>query len=259
MEGLIPVLMRRGGARRVVAADASYHCFEKIRILQKQYGVSFDFQQIGLMYDLSKKVEQHDGFDLVVLGGVLYHVFSPLHVLAGVRPLLRENGLFIVSTNVVNRPEACAVFNDCGRLQTEVNTFWYLSVPMLEYALRYFGLLPIDYVYVPHAGTRYRVAGLDSGLMTVVCRASKATLGGTNDDWASRSSKHSWEYRALCDTDMVTRQPTSNIHYRAALDERLRAPDGNSIDLRRAVELGAHVPRAERHVDSYVLRLSDES
>lgn len=100
MEGLMPVLMRRGGASRVVATDASTHCLEKIDAVKHYHGVDFDFRTVGLMYDMQKKFPD-EGFDLINCSGLLYHVVSPMHVLLGVRPLLKRNGLMIVSTNVV--------------------------------------------------------------------------------------------------------------------------------------------------------------
>lgn len=150
MEGLIPALMARKGASRVVATDAIPHCAKKMDVLKAAYGVQFDFHQIGLIYDLSTKLSPYGGFDFINLSGVLYHVFSPMHVLAGVRPLLKKNGLMVVSTNVIKRGDHTLTFNHQGSLQRELNTFWYHSVPMLDYLLRTFKLVPIDFLFCPH-------------------------------------------------------------------------------------------------------------
>src|SRR6476661_4705125 len=103
MEGLMPVVMCRQGAKKVLATDAIDHCREKMAALRHYYGVEFEFHQVGLMYDLTSKLRKsrRASFDVINLSGLLYHVFSPLMVLAGVRPLLKKNGLMIVSTNVV--------------------------------------------------------------------------------------------------------------------------------------------------------------
>lgn len=92
MEGLIPVLMCRQGASRVLATDFNFHCYQKMGAVMKYYGVGFSFNRVDLLYDLAKKVAspQWQGFDLINLSAVLYHVFSPLHVLAGLRPLLNR-------------------------------------------------------------------------------------------------------------------------------------------------------------------------
>jgi 2-polyprenyl-3-methyl-5-hydroxy-6-metoxy-1,4-benzoquinol methylase len=71
MEGLIPALMVRQGAKRVVASDALPHCEKKMNVVKDIYGVDFDFRQIGLLYDLSAKLKAEGGFDLINLSGVL--------------------------------------------------------------------------------------------------------------------------------------------------------------------------------------------
>src|SRR5438552_17516831 len=106
------------------------------------------------MYDLASKLRKsrRASFDVINLSGVLNHVFSPLMVLAGVRPLLKRNGLMIVSTNVVVDNGFTMQFNNAGRLQEEANTFWYLSVGALDYLLRYLKLAPIDCLYIFASG-----------------------------------------------------------------------------------------------------------
>lgn len=258
MEGVTPVLMCRQGARHVVAADANYDNYEKLVTLKKAYGVDFDYRQVGLMYDLSAKLKGYGGFDLVNFAGVLYHVFSPMHVLAGVRPLIKKNGLFITSTNVVRRDDNRVDFNTSGRLQTGANTFWYLSIPVFEYLLRYFKLAPIDCLYVPHASTRLQNDEVDSGLLTVVCRAvDEAT--GEEDEWARNSTKYSWEYKGLCDLEMLEAQPVSGIRYNGSLARHVPAPDGRSIDLLRSVEAMEPYRHAEQSQDTYLLKLADRS
>src|SRR6266545_4389451 len=110
MEGLIPVVMCRQGAKTVLATDAIGHCREKMAALRHYYQATFEFQKIGLMYDLTNKLRKlgTPSFDVINLSGVLYHVFSPLMVLAGVRALLKRNGLMIVSTNVVIDSDFCS-------------------------------------------------------------------------------------------------------------------------------------------------------
>ena len=149
MEGLIPILMARNGARRVLATDAVEHCRDKMAAVQNYYGLAFEYQNVGLMYDLAKKID--GSFDLINCSGLLYHVFSPLMVLAGLRPLIKRNGLMIFSTNVIESADYLMEFNNGGRLQDEGNTFWYISVPLLDYILRYFRLTPLDCVYLPHS------------------------------------------------------------------------------------------------------------
>src|ERR1700730_15487702 len=115
---------------------------------------------------------------------MLYHVFSPLMVLAGVRSLLKRNGLMIVSTNVVADNTFTMQLNNAGRLQEETNTFWYLSVPTLDYLLRYLKLSPLDCLYISHrdikSTVRY-VTDAESGYLSVVCRAKDDPLPSRQD------------------------------------------------------------------------------
>ncbi len=258
MEGLIPTLMARQGARRVVASDALPHCEKKMQVVKGIYGVDFDFRQIGLLYDLSTKLKEEGGFDLINLSGVLYHVFSPMHVLAGIRPLLKKNGLMIVSTNVMNRSGHTLEFNARGHLQTETNTFWYHSVPMLEYLIRYFKLVPIDCLYSPHSEVNPAnfAPGVNSGYMSVMCRAVDEPEVQDEDRWAAASRAASWEFLSLCNGPMLSGQPRSTITYAGELAGS--APPG--LDLMLAIDDPARIVHsAGRSQDAHTLRLLDVS
>ncbi len=247
MEGLIPVLMRRGGAKRVLATDYSDHCLEKLEAVKQYHGADFDYKSVGLMYDLHRKLSGKS-FDLVNCSGLLYHVFSPMAVLAGVRPLLKQNGLMIVSTNVTLDKSYIMDFNNGGRLQLESNTFWYISVPLLDYLLRYLQLVPVDALYLPHesiqAGIRY-VIDKPSGYLSVLCRAVD---GAKEDSWMDESARNSLEYRGLSGGRMA-QQSRSSIGYR---DDKSREP----IDLVDAVRSREPVPGVVGEEDSHTLRLT---
>ena len=258
MEGLIPALMVRQGAKRVVASDALPHCEKKMNVVKDIYGVDFDFRQIGLLYDLSAKLKAEGGFDLVNLSGVLYHVFSPMHVLAGVRPLLKKNGLMIVSTNVMRREGHTLEFNHRGALQGETNTFWYHSVPMLEALIRYFRMVPIDCLYCPHSEVNPAnfAPGVDSGYMSVMCRAVDDADIQDGDIWAARSRAASWEFLSLCNGEMMNSQPRSAISYLGDQDRPNGAALG--IDLFKTIANPKHVVGGvDDSRNAHTLRLSD--
>jgi 2-polyprenyl-3-methyl-5-hydroxy-6-metoxy-1,4-benzoquinol methylase len=259
VEGLMPILMCRQGARHVVATNPHLYNYEKMQAVKKCYGVNFRFRQIGSLYDLSAKLKGERGFDLINLSGVLYHVYSPMHVLAGLRPLLKRNGLLIVSTNVVRRDDYTMEFNDRGKLQRENTTFWYPSIPLYDYLLRYFKLLPIDALYHPYARddeVRY-TEDFESGYLSVVCRATEESPFGEEDRWAQESIEDSYESIMLYDKTMAARQPLSTVGYRRELDPSLVRTNGRSIDLWKAVERMQPVVRAERSQDAHVLLLAD--
>jgi 2-polyprenyl-3-methyl-5-hydroxy-6-metoxy-1,4-benzoquinol methylase len=261
MEGLMPTLMCRGGAARVVATDATDHCLEKMAAVKHYYNVDFDFRTVGLMYDLHQKMPD-GGFDLINCSGLLYHVVSPMHVLLGCRPLLKRNGLMIVSSNVVLTDRYLMEFNDGGRLQEEANTFWYLSVKYFDYLLRFLKLQPIDCAFYPHrliqSDVRY-VLDVPSGYLSVVCRATDEALPGEDDRWMTKALSGSWEMRGLTDWDRTGGQQLSSIRYKKEPATAFLRPNGQGIDLHAAV-LGSPDPLpASDPADTHFLRLTDWS
>ena len=263
MEGLMPVVMCRQGAKEVLATDAIDHCREKMAALRYYYKASFDFQQVDLMYDLCSKLRKSgsDSFDVINLSGLLYHVFSPLTVLAGVRPLLKKNGLLIVSTHVVTDHSFTMQLNNAGRLQEEINTFWYLSLGALDYLLRYLKLAPIDCLYISHrdikSSVRY-LTDVESGYLSVVCRARDEPIPTREDNWMLKSAQHSWEYAGLIDWDFCNRQAATHISYSAEIEKDLLRDDTETVDLLRALPRRV-IRTAERSSDAHVLRLADVS
>jgi len=64
MEGIIPVLMKRQGAKAVVATDAYDESGDRMEALKHYYQTEFDFYTVGLMYDLYRKFPGK-AFDLI--------------------------------------------------------------------------------------------------------------------------------------------------------------------------------------------------
>ena len=79
-------------------------------------------------------------------------------------------------------------FNNSGRFQSELNTFWYLTIPMFDYMLRYFQLAPIDCLQLRYSPQdTVHAKDPSAGYVSVVCRAvdDKGTAFG--DNWLSGS------------------------------------------------------------------------
>jgi SAM-dependent methyltransferase len=272
MEGLMPVLMARSGARRVVALDGADHCLDKLEAVKHYYDVSFEYRTVGPMYSLSERLDEQ-GFDLINCSGLLYHVLSPLMVVAGLRGALKRGGLMIVSTNVFVDRGFSAEFNAAGRLQEEPNTFWYLSTGLLDYMLRYLRLAPIDCLYTPHEAldTPWRMkTEMQSGYAAVLCRAVDRELPASGDIWMTESARGSWEYRWIPDWDRADSQALSRISATRSeasprqdlgfsWRQRLSRATPRVIDLTSAIEKCAPVLRAETSPDSHLLSLTDES
>lgn len=246
MEGLVPTLLAKRGAREVLAVDYSNHCLGKLAAVRHYHGVEFGYRNVGLAYTLHEQLP--GGYDVVNLSGFLYHVFSPLGVLAAIRPLVKRGGLVVVSTNVTLDPDYVMDFNAEGRMQAEANTFWYPSARLLDYMLRYMRLAPLDCAFLPHTelGSELRF-DKPSGYVSVVCRAVD---NADRDDWMRESTLTSWEYHGLSDWRRADKQPRSTIRYTGASAE---------IDL--AESLASRPPtRVPADVDdSHVLRLAATS
>jgi 2-polyprenyl-3-methyl-5-hydroxy-6-metoxy-1,4-benzoquinol methylase len=246
MEGLVPTLLAKRHAREVLAVDHSSHALGRLAAVKHYHGVEFEYRNVGLMYRLHEQLR--GGYDLVNLSGFLYHVFSPLGVLAAIRPLVKRGGLVVVSTNVTLDPDYVMDFNAEGRMQAEANTFWYPSARLLDYMLRYMRLTPVDCAFYPHSelGGGFTF-DKPSGYVSVVCRAVD---DADRDDWMRDSTRTSWEYHGLSDWRRAEAQPRSTIRYmggNAALDL------AESLASRPPTGIPADVD------DSHVLRLAATS
>jgi 2-polyprenyl-3-methyl-5-hydroxy-6-metoxy-1,4-benzoquinol methylase len=258
MEGLMPALLARRGASRVVATDAVAHVADRMEAVKQWYGVDFEFSAVGLLYDLHRKLAPQS-FDFINFSGVLYHVYSPLVTLASIRSLLRPGGLMVVSTNIFHSDGYTAEFNAGGRLQPEANTFWYLSVPLLDYMLRMLRLAPIDCRHFEHEGLGLTppVPGLRTGYMSILCRASDGLLPTSGDDYLQALQQHSWEYNSLTDWAAVESHPRSSIGFTGPYDGVVQRGDVDAIDLWASVQnQPGHGPAQAR--DAHQLHLADQ-
>ena len=178
--------------------------------------------------------------DYINLSGVLYHVTSPIDVVAAARTLLRPNGLMLVSTIVQASKRCFMEFNDTGRFQKHGNTFWYLSTGFVNYMLRMLSLAPVDALYFGDD---------DAGYAAVLCRATDAPIPEPGDETMPLFLNNSLELEEWRQQDM--RLPPSDIALKS------KAPVVPTSDLPAfAVPPGSesHVSRSQ---DAHVLMLED--
>jgi SAM-dependent methyltransferase len=179
MEGLVPALLSKRNAKRVVALD-TVNFQEKVELVKALHNVRFEYHANVQVDDTvafikRKWLNERESlsglygtlprqFDLVVLSGILYHVWSPFHLLGYARTLVRPGGIVIVET--------AALLNESYTLQYNFNgskyiyqwyDTWFISVPLLDYLLRFCRLAPIDCIYLDHGDNPLRIA--------VACRA----------------------------------------------------------------------------------------
>jgi SAM-dependent methyltransferase len=247
MEGLIPALLDRRGASRVLAVDAISHAADRMAAIKHYHDVDFEFREVG------------QSFDFVNLSGVLYHVLSPILTLAAVRPLLRRNGILEVSTNVVYSDRCFMEWNDAGRLQSEANTFWYPSIPLFDYMLRLLKLAPIDCMHVDHTQIdlpQAHVDGLHTGYVSILCRAVDDVVPTAGDEWMRHAALASWEHRGIPNWTRAATNPLSEIQHVGSRAGLVQRPGMDAIDVWASVQ---NLPSATAAspMDTHLLRLAD--
>jgi SAM-dependent methyltransferase len=174
MEGLIPILMQRRGARSVTAYDRPSALTSRIASVKERFGVDFDFVSGFPLAELPANVD-HRTFDVVVMSGVLYHLFSPPAGLAVARGLLRNGGLMIVETAAVIADEPAMYWNSASRFGGE--SYFLPSVTWLDYFARFLRMEIIDCAYLEWA----TIDGLRTGRVAFACRAVMDVPGDPDD------------------------------------------------------------------------------
>jgi SAM-dependent methyltransferase len=228
MEGLMPTLMQKGGAAEVVGTDnarpSAYPRFgtdsieemtPKIEYVRAMSGTNWRYEVIPEMVPIGRHLLAHGfgQFDLVNLSGLLYHVYSPMHWLGAIRPLIRDGGLAIISTNVAYYDSPVMAFNESGSLQPNLTTYWYPTISLFDYLLRYFRLMPIDALYS-------RSQPPDKGYASIICRAMPDVIADPGDDWIKPSAWRSWDSMWYAGLEMAGRSQTSDIGFKAPFEEK---------------------------------------
>jgi len=107
--------------------------------------------------DLSTELFGNVGFDLVFVGDVLPHVFSPLAALSSVAPLCR--GTLVISQRIArtagNRP--VMVYHGGGARQGDCRSWWQPNRPCVTQMLMRVGFRTVDFV------DEFRVQNLRNG------------------------------------------------------------------------------------------------
>ncbi|WEF53088.1 methyltransferase domain-containing protein [[Pseudomonas] carboxydohydrogena] len=247
-EGLLPILCKKNGARKVVATDnLAYGFYEKLRFLQNLHGAEMEFQEIFRAEEVHLLAGKYpEGFDFINLSGVLYHVSSPLDAIASARALLKPNGIMEIATIAIFKPGCFMEFNDRGRLQPHYNVFWYVSVGFLEYAMRLCSLEPIDVEFIEPGEDRFNY-------VTVLARATDQPAAVGDDTYPKVVRDFSEEFRWLRNINLQR----SEIRTRNLSQDLAMHPGTDQVDIWATVNSKPCLPRNTRHQDSRVFMLSD--
>jgi 2-polyprenyl-3-methyl-5-hydroxy-6-metoxy-1,4-benzoquinol methylase len=95
MDGLISFIAEEEGAQEVHATDL--YDRPSFRFARDALAANVEYHPRTSVEDLVPRFGR-DSFDLVVMGGLIYHLVSPFRSLLIARALLRNNGLLLLET-----------------------------------------------------------------------------------------------------------------------------------------------------------------
>jgi 2-polyprenyl-3-methyl-5-hydroxy-6-metoxy-1,4-benzoquinol methylase len=159
MDGLMAFMLKRLGASRVAATDLwdrpQFRLAREILAYEDEveYHTSLDIR------DMHERFGDR-AFDLMVLGGVLYHLLSPLEALIACRRLLRRDGLLLLETCFDESSQDMHLRFNMGMDPAPFNeptTYFLPTVPALLALLRTASFDPIRVARLQHGSARVSV------------------------------------------------------------------------------------------------------
>ena len=266
MEGMIPVLLKRRGARLVVALDAMDHT-EKVRLVQLCTDEKFEYLPRTPLFRVKETLSERArlssyysndwgqtkfqrGFDIVVVSGVLDHVFSPLHLIGLARTLLKPGGLLILETAASCQDGYAQnwVFQGSGKwIYPGGSNTWFPTLRLLDHFLRFMKLKPVDCVHGPIWDDVLRVG------VTAVAVDDPLALKDESE-WFIPTATNTIEYDEVVDSEWSRSSPV-----------RIQYAPGDCVyhaDLAGAVNLHLTVkerPALENDRNKIIFRMEDKT
>lgn len=147
-DGIVSFILKREGARRVVATDrAKRETFLFARdylSLEIDYLPNSSLDNYGIYHELVER-GLPTKYDLVILAGVIYHVYDPLLVMMHARKILKQNGIMIVETIYHPGKDPVLYLNtECEKPVKEPNTYFLPTVSCLQAFSRYLSCNPLS-------------------------------------------------------------------------------------------------------------------
>ena len=216
-EGMVTLLLERRGAAKPLAYDR-FLKRSHFDLIREALDTRFDLIGDVKLADLPAALEERDQgpFDLVVFSGVLYHMFDPLGGIANARGLVRNGGIMLIETAASFDDDMTMHFNSGGRFAP--NMLWRVSLPCLEYLLRFSQLEPLDVVSIDKPPLEGPGAGGPHGRVAIACRAVEEPVATAEDEWmASRKLDRDfaefldWDAVASDEPPVAYREPDRNL------------------------------------------------
>ncbi len=149
MDGLVAFIADQEGAREVHATDLYYR--ETFELAREKLGLATQYHPNTSIESLLNKFGRNT-FDVIVMGGLLYHLLSPLRCCLIARHLLKSNGLLLLETVCTRDEEPNLTFNQSKVVIDEYTTYFVPSISavagMLHFSLfdvlRIGSIAPLD-------------------------------------------------------------------------------------------------------------------
>jgi SAM-dependent methyltransferase len=252
MEGFIPTLLKRRGARQVIAYDRRADLLDKINLVKKAYDVDFHLI-VGMSLNKLPGILKKKNFpplDVIVFSGVLYHMFDPLGGLATVRGLLRNGGILLLETGAVIDNSMALYFNAKGRFYPRSNYFM-ASLDALDYMLRFMRLKPLDVIYFKQG--KKTPEGLQKCRVCIPSLAIDDPLKGKGDQWMNKDFQTDFKEFLSWD-ELKNTEP--NIKYHTPNTNLIIRKDTGSVDIYETV---VNMPEYTIKKEDSILKLNDLS
>ncbi|CAH2029935.1 class I SAM-dependent methyltransferase [Trichlorobacter ammonificans] len=150
MDGLISLILKAGGASRVVATDVlNRPTFEIAREIS---GQDIEYYPDIHINDLPQ-TPVNSSYDLITFSGVLYHLYDPLGGIATCRKLIARNGLLILETETTVGSTADMKFTPAYNEYPEPYTYWQPTIPCLLEMLKFCCFEPTVLIKTLHRTT----------------------------------------------------------------------------------------------------------
>lgn len=204
-DGIVAFTLKQEGAARVVATDRAER--PTVALLREILDLDIAYLPRATLDndDILKKLHERtlpEKFDLVVLAGVIYHAYDPLHVLMHARRLLRNGGLLIVETAHHPGDAPTLHFNtETEKPVYEPNTYFLPTVSCLQAFARFISCNPLATI----------INGNRVGLLAQACRPSEVEAATDVLRLIVRDGSH---YGPLKFDELEADRDASSIAYR---------------------------------------------
>lgn len=155
VDGLSSFGMKKLGAEKVTATDSVDK--ETFRKAREFLGLDINYFPCTQLRDFPDRFEPGE-FDLVLCGGVIYHMLNPMSAFLQCRKVIKENGLLIMETAYEpSEKRACVFLNSETEMVNELYTY---SVPSQAAVTGMMKLAGFDVLAIRHLRSTKRITVL---------------------------------------------------------------------------------------------------